>query len=323
MGDSKKYRYIAVEEHFSTPSYIEKYGKERSPERRNYERTIDIGEGRIREMDEAGVDIEVLSLSTPGVEQFDGETAAAVSRETNEILADAVKRHPDRFSAFAVIPTPNPGAAAKELEYAVNTLGFKGTSINGHIGGKYLDNAIFSPILEAAEHLGVPIYIHPTIPPQGVVNAYYTGNFSSDVEGLLSGGGFGWHIETAVHVLRLILSGAFDRFPKLQVAIGHLGEGLPFFFQRLSRTVGNRGIKLERPIDEYLRENLWYTFGGFNFLPSFVSLYMQVGAERILFSADSPFGNLKEAAEFVASLPISETDKHKITWENAKNLFHF
>ncbi len=156
-----------------------------------------------------------------------------------------------------------------ELERTVRDYGFKGAVINGHIRGRYLDDPFFWPILERAEALQVPLYLHPTPPPQPVIQASYVGNFAPEVTAQLAASGWGWHIETAIHVLRIILSGAFDRYPHLQLVIGHLGEALPFMLPRLDHNLPTQLTKLKRPIGAYLRENLYYTFSGFNYTPEF------------------------------------------------------
>jgi uncharacterized protein len=326
-------RIIALEEHFATAPFLDGPGlsiKKRSLVKDNPEAAeraaklidiyCDIGDGRIAEMNAAGIDMQVLSLLTPGVEQLDASEATKLARDTNDRLAQAIQRHPDRFAGLAAIPTPAPELAAQELERTVREYGFKGAVINGHSRGRYLDDNFFWPILERAEALHIPLYIHPTPPPQTVIDAYYTGNFSSEVTAVLSRIGWGWHIETAVHVLRLILSGAFDRYPDLQVIIGHLGEGIPFMMPRIDLTLPPELTKLKHPISTYLCENLYYTFGGFNFTQPFTNLLLQIGAGRIIFSTDYPYGSLKVAYDFLNSLPISLSDKERIAHGNAERL---
>ena len=197
--------------------------------------------------------------------------------------------------------------------------GFKGALINGHSRGRYLDDPFFWPILERAEALRVPLYIHPTPPPQPVIQASYTGNFSPQVTVGLAAAGWGWHIETAVHVLRLILSGAFDRYPGLQIIIGHLGEGLPFMLPRLDQAMPVV-TKLQRPIGTYLRQNVHYTFSGFNYTAAFLDLLLQVGVERIMFSADYPYHRWLQARAFLEQLPVSPADRERIAHGNAERL---
>jgi hypothetical protein len=282
------------------------------------EQLCDVGARRIAEMDAAEIDIQVLSLTSPGVEQLDAPEAMALAREANEFVADAVRNSPTRFAGFATIPTAAPDQAADELERTVRDHGFKGAMINGHVRGRYLDDKFFWPILERAQSLKVPIYLHPTQPPQAVLNASY-GGFAPAVSYMLANAGWGWHIETAIHVIRLVLGGAFDRYPRLQVIIGHLGEGLPFMMQRLD-AMPPAMTKLERPISAYLRENLHYTFSGFNFTPTFLNLLLEVGAERIMFSADHPYASMQEARAFLNRLPVSTADRERIAHGNAERL---
>jgi predicted TIM-barrel fold metal-dependent hydrolase len=270
-------------------------------------------------MDAAGIDVQVLSLNSPGVEQAEADVAISVARESNDFLAEAVKSNPARFAGFASLPIQAPDKAAEELERTVRQ-GFKGALINGHTRGRYLDDKFFSPILERAEALDVPIYVHPTRPPEPVVKALYSG-FSPGVEAQLAIAGWGWHIETAVHVIRLMLGGVFDRYPKLQVVIGHLGEGLPFMLPRLERSMPKELTKLERPLGAYLRENVHYTFGGFNFPATFLNLLLEVGVDRIMFSVDHPYGSMKEARSFLQHLPVSPADRERIAHGNAEKLF--
>lgn len=282
------------------------------------EQVRDVGEARIAEMDSARIDMQVLSLNSPGVEQLDADEAAVLAREANDFVADAVKRHPKRFAGFAAIPTAAPEKAADELERTVREHGFKGALINGHHRERYLDDKFFWPILERAESLGVLIYLHPTQPPQAVVEASFAG-FSPDVSFMFANAGWGWHIETAVHVLRMILGGVFDRYPKLQIVVGHMGEALPFMLSRVDiMTPAITGLK--RPISAYLRENVHYTFSGFNFIATFLDLLLQVGVDRIMFSADYPYGSMAQARAFLDQLPVSASDRERIAHGNAERL---
>jgi predicted TIM-barrel fold metal-dependent hydrolase len=271
-------------------------------------------------MDAAGIDVQVLSLNSPGIEQAEAAEQIAIARESNDFLAEAVKKHPKRFAGFASLPVAAPDQAAEELERRVRQQGFKGTLINGHTRGRYLDDKFFWPILERAEALNVPIYLHPTIPPKAVVDASF-GGFSPPVTAVFASSGWGWHIETAVHLLRMILGGVFDRYPKLQIAIGHLGEGIPFMLPRLNKNFPIELTKLQRPVGAYLRENVHYTFGGFNFPATFLDLLLEVGASRIMFSVDYPYGSMAEARAFLEQLPVSGADKERIAHSNAEQLF--
>jgi len=320
-------RTITIEEHFVTPAFLAGPGKVSTERFRSsrpggadiIEQLSEVGDKRVAEMDAAGIDMQVLSLNSPGVEQIETDEAIACARDANDFLADAVKQHPARFAGFASLPIQAPEQAALELERCVRKLGFKGANINGHTRGRYLDDTFFSPILERAEALGVPIYLHPTVPPKPVVDALY-GGFSPAVTTVFASGGWGWHIETAVHLLRMVLGGVFDRYPKLQVVIGHMGEALPFMLPRLNKNLPVQLTKLERSVADYLRQNVHYTFGGFNFAPTFLNLLLEVGVERIMFSVDYPYVSMGEARSFLRHLPVSEADQARIAHGNAERL---
>jgi predicted TIM-barrel fold metal-dependent hydrolase len=321
-------RTVTVEEHFASPGFLDGAGRELkegflrrgSRGARVIEQLAEVGDRRVAEMDEAGIDMQVLSLNAPGLEQIEATEAVAAARASNDFLAGIVKAHPTRFAGFAALPTAAPDKAAAEFERAVRQLGFKGALINGHTRGRYLDDKFFSPILDCAVALGVPIYLHPTIPPKAVVEASYSG-FSPAVTDQLAASAWGWHIETATHVIRLILGGVFDRYPQLQIVIGHLGEGLPFMLPRLDRNLPREVTKLERPAADYLRQNVHYTFGGFNFPATFLDLLLEVGVGRIMFSVDYPYGSMAVARAFLEQLPVNATDRERIAHGNAEALF--
>ena len=321
-------RTITLEEHFATPGFLDGPGRDLKEQARQLggraERLMrdlcDIGEGRIAQMDAAGIDMQVVSLTAPGVEQLEAAEAVELARDTNDALGEAIAKQPTRLSGFAALPTASPDKAAQELERRVRGQKFAGAIINGHNRGRYLDNKFFWPILESAEQLGAPIYLHPTRPPQPVIDASFSG-FSPLVSETFSGPGWGWHIETAVHVIRLILGGVFDRFPNLQIAIGHLGEGLPGMFQRLD-VMAPAVTKLKRPVTAYLRENIHYTFSGFFFPPTFLALLLELGGvDRMMFSVDHPYQSMAEGRAFLEQLPVSAADKERIAHGNAEKLF--
>ncbi len=320
-------RTITLEEHFATPAFLDGAGRKLkenasfpgTPFASALERLCEIGEKRIADMDAADVSVQVLSLTSPGTEQLEPAEALTLARETNDHLASAVRKHADRFAGFASLPTAAPDKAAAELERAVRDYGFKGAMINGHIRGRYLDDKFFWSIFERAEALNVPIYLHPTPPPQPVIDASY-GGFPRMVTEQLAGPGWGWHIETAVHVIRIILGGVFDEFPKLQLVIGHMGEALPFMLPRLDN-MSTSLMKLKRPMSAYLRENVHYTFSGFNFTATFLDLFLEVGVDRIMFSADHPYASMARARSFLDQLPVSISDRERIAHVNAERLF--
>lgn len=320
-------RTITLEEHFATPDFLDGPGRDLKEQARQFggraEQLIrdlcDLSEGRIAQMDAAGIDVQVVSLTAPGVEQLEVGDAEVLARDTNDVLADAIAKHPTRLSGLAALPIAAPDRAAKELEHRFSDQAFAGALINGHQRGRYLDDKFFWPVLEAAESLGAPIYLHPTRPPKPVIEASFDG-FSPLVTEMLAGPGFGWHIETAVHVLRMVLGGVFDRFPKLQIVIGHMGEGLPFFMQRVD-VMPVELTRLNRPVSAYLRDNLHYTFAGFNFPPTFLNLLLEIGVSRIMFSADYPYASMTKARAFLEQIPVSAADRALIAHGNAERLF--
>ena len=320
-------RTITLEEHFISPGFLTGPGREFTERLRNSgprgakisEQLQDIGDQRVANMDAASIDMQVLSLNSPGVEQAETAVQISIAQELNDFLAEAVKKHPKRFAAFASLPIAAPEQAAEELARRVRQQGFKGALINGHTRGRYLDDHFFRPILERAEALNVPIYLHPTVPPKAVVDAQF-GGFAPPVNAVFAAAGWGWHIETAVHLIRMILGGVFDRYPKLQIVIGHLGEGIPFMLPRLNKNFPMEMTKLARPLGAYLRENVHYTFGGFNFPATFLDLLLEVGVERIMFSVDYPYGSMTEARAFLEHLPVSAADRERIAHGNAERL---
>jgi uncharacterized protein len=320
-------RTITLEEHFATPAYLNGTGHEILGQAANrHPRALklipqlyDIGTGRIAEMDAAGIDVQIVSLTSPGVEQLEAADAIVHARETNDYLADAMKKNPTRFGGFAALPTGAPEKAAQELEKRVREQKFAGAIINGHNRGRYLDDKFYWPILECAEKLGAPIYLHPTPPPKPVIEASF-GGFTPLVTQMFAGPGWGWHIETAVHAIRLILGGAFDRFPKLQIVIGHLGEAIPFMFRRLD-VMAPDVTKLKRPFTAYLRENVHYTLSGFNFPAAFLDLLLEIGVDRIMFSVDHPYQSMAKTRAFLEQIPVGEADKERIAHGNAEKLF--
>ena len=309
-------RVVALEEHFVAPAAAPPLGDAPVPEplATMFRKLDDVGEGRIADMDANGIDFQVLGHNIPGTQGLTGQEAIDVSREINDYVAEAVRRHPDRLGAFAVVPSSEPDDAAKELARAKDELGLVGTMINGMTGGRFLDDPYFHPMLEAAARLEMPIYLHPAIPPPAVAEAY------------LKGGNFGlamawnWHSETAIHVLRMILAGVFDRLPGLQLIIGHMGEGLPFMLGRLTEISKMMPTGMEQPIAEYFKQNIHITTAGVFDFPSLLCSMMVVGADRIMFSVDYPYCANETGAAFLASVPIGATEKELIAHRNAETL---
>jgi uncharacterized protein len=320
---------ITIEEHFATPRFLDGPGRDLKEQAEKFndaraKRLIpllcDLGDKRIAEMDAAGIDMQIVSLTAPGLEQLEVADAIALTADTNDFLAEAIRKNPQRIGGFAALPVGAPDKAAQELERRVREQKFAGAVINGHHRGRYLDDKFFWPILESAEKLGVPVYLHPTKPPKPVIQASF-GGFSPLVSDMFSGPGWGWHIETAVHLLRIILGGVFDRYPKLQFVIGHLGEGLTGMFQRVD-VMAPAVTKLQRPITAYLRENVSYTVSGFNYPATFLSLLLELGGvDRLMFSADHPYQSMAQARAFLEQLPVTAADRERIAHGNAEKLF--
>jgi predicted TIM-barrel fold metal-dependent hydrolase len=288
---------------------------------RHSERLADIAASRLEEMDAAGVDVQVVSLASPGCEQFPPIEGARLAQASNDELAEAIADHPDRFVGFAALAPADPIVAADELERCVTQLGFKGAKINSHIGDTYLDDERYLPLWERAAGLGVPINLHPIVPHASMVSPYTGYGWA------LVGPGLGYGAETAVHAMRLVFSGLFDRFPEQQIILGHMGEGLYFWLYRLDfdfkkswLDAGKRTRSLERLPSDYLRENFYVTISG-NFLATaFLATFNEVGSDRVMYASDHPFESMREGAEFLDSVPISPADREKVAWRNAERL---
>ncbi len=321
-------RTITLEEHFTTPAFRAGAGRHREEHAKKvggrlakvFEQLADIGDARIANMDKAGIDMQVLSLTSPGCEQLEAADALALAREANDFLGEAIKKYPKRFAGLAALPTAAPDKAAVELEQRVRHHGFVGAVVHGHNRGRYFDDKFFWPIFESAQALNVPIYLHPTVPPQAVLNASFAG-LAPPVSDALAGSGWGWHIETGLHILRLVLGGVFDAFPKLQYVIGHCGEALPFMMQRFDERFPVSLTKLKEPVSHYLRNNVHYTIAGFNFPATFLDLLLEVGVDRIMFSADYPYNSMEAARAFLEQIPVSTVDRARIAHGNAERLF--
>ena len=282
---------------------------------------LDIGSGRIADMDKSGIDLQVLSLAAMGFDALDADTASSLARDVNDELAQAVRSHPKRFGAFATLAVNKPTAAANELERCVTSLGFHGALVNGTVGGLFLDDPSFLPVFEAAAHLGVPIYLHPAPPPQPVAEAYFSG-LPGALGFLLSIAGWGWHAETGLHTLRLIVSGLFDRLPALQLIIGHMGEGLPYALARSSGVLSHAAPHLRQPVADYFQTNIHCTTSGYFTQPPLRCAIEVVGIDRLLFSVDYPYSPNTRGRGFLDSLSniLGPDDIAKLTHRNAEHL---
>jgi uncharacterized protein len=279
----------------------------------------EIGEARLASMDEAGISMQILSTSGPGADLVDGADGTLFARDMNDALAAAVARHPDRFAGFAHLPMRDPDAAARELTRAVRELGFHGALINGTTEDRFLDDPRFDPILSAAENLTVPIYLHPHLAPAAVRELYY-GNLPSNAGSVLEAAGWGWHSETAIHVLRLVLSGTLDRHPRLKLIIGHMGEGLPVMLARCDQVFAAYIPHLARPISKTILDQVWITTSGIFTEPPFIAALLTFGIDRILFSVDYPYASNAHGRDFLRSLPLSPADLAKLAHGNADRL---
>jgi len=309
-------RVIALEEHFTAPG-LPVHGPGRKPE--IAARLHDLGAGRLADMDAAGIDVQVLSASSPGTHLQAPDEAVATARDANDLLAEAVAAHPGRFAGFALLPMPAPEAAAAELERCVTRLGFKGAMVHGHVQGRFLDADEFGVVFACAESLDVPIYLHPTPPTPTVLEAYF-GGLPVEVAAVLAGAAWGWHAETGLHSLRLVVNGVFDRYPRLKVIIGHMGENIPFSLARADSVLSPVAVHLNRPVAEYFHEHFWITTSAYFTIPPFQCAASVFGIDRMLFSVDYPFSDNAAGRRFLDTVPLSPADREKLAHGNAETL---
>ncbi len=312
-----KLKLIALEEHFihaKVATMLDEVDKALlSPTR--VPGLDELGDARIQAMDEAGIAVQVLSLTKPGVQEIaDTQLAIGLAREANDYLAEAVAAHPTRFAGFATLATAAPEEAARELERTVTQYGFKGAMINGHTQGAYLDQQRFWPIFEAAQALDVPIYLHPANPHPAVLEAYY-----KDYP-VLGYAPWGYAVETGTHVLRLILSGVFDRFPGTKMVIGHMGEMLPFALWRADGRLTPKYPNLNKSVRQTFIDHFHLTTSGVFSTPELMCTANVVGFDNMLFSVDYPFESNFEAVRWFESLQIAESDRIKLAHLNAERL---
>lgn len=282
----------------------------------------DIAGERLGSMDTSGITMQVLSVENTDVNLLEGAEAAAFAAKYNDLLAERIKDHPDRFTAFAHLPMTAPEAAADELERTVKAYGFRGAMIRGHTTGEFLDAPKFAPVFERAEKLGVPIYIHPGVPPQTVIDAYYSNiGHQTGPSDALACWGWGWHSETAIHVLRLLVAGVFDRYPNLKIVIGHMGEMLPMMWERSNRAFmpGNGGQNQRTMIDTF-RQQLYITTSGFFSQPALRLTLDTIGIDNVLFSVDYPFSNNQTGVDFLNAIQLPPEQLAKIAHANADKL---
>jgi 2,3-dihydroxybenzoate decarboxylase len=285
------------------------------------DRLQDLDERRLADMDATGIDRQIISLTSPGTQIFGRDRAVAMATLANDQLAEACQRHPDRFTGLTAIAPQDPENAAAEIERGARELGFKGVIINSHTHDEYLDAPKFWPILEAAEALGTPIYIHPNTPSRGLIQPL--------LDAGLDGAIFGFAVETGMHLLRLIVAGVFDRFPNLKVVVGHLGEALPYWLFRLDymheATVRSERYDFMKPLArkpaDYMRENVWVTTSGMAWAPAIMFAREVLGAERVLYAMDYPYEFVADEVRAQDQLPVGLAEKKAFFQTNAEKLF--
>jgi 5-carboxyvanillate decarboxylase len=285
------------------------------------DRLEDVGGRRLHDMDQSGIARQILSLTAPGVQVFDAETAVGLAETFNDQLSEAIARHPSRFAGLAAIAPQNPVAAAKELERGVTKLGLKGAIVNSHTHGEYLDDEKFWDIFAAAESLDVPVYIHPTSPPKSMIQPFLNRG--------LDGAVFGFAVETGLHLLRIVVAGVFDRFPKLRIVVGHLGEGLPYWLFRIdfmhTRMVASNRYQNVKPLQRlpssYLKDNVYVTTSGMAWQPPILYAQSVLGIDRVMYAMDYPYQFVPEEVLVTDDLPVSEEDKKMLYQTNAERVF--
>jgi 5-carboxyvanillate decarboxylase len=332
---TEKYKRIAVEESFCTPEIIKTivvFMAGTEGERLGYKNIadsysgyikdtgpliLDIGEGRIAAMDDSGIQKMLLSLTSNGVQSLNADLATGLVKDANDRLHDAIAKYPARFDGLVAIAPQSPETAAKELERGITQLGMKGVIINSHAAGDFLDSPKYRVIFEAAQAVDVPVYLHPSVPPPSMNQPY--------MDYGLIGAMMGFTAETSLHAMRLILSGLFDDFPKLRMVLGHLGEGIPYYFQRIDThfTYMSSSIsrKPERLPSEYFKDHFWVTTSGMNGTPAVKFCKEVLGPDRIMFAADYPYEPMPLEVESMDAETFSEDDMNKIYHVNAEKLF--
>ncbi len=307
MPDAK---VIAIEEHFTSPYLRQVIPPRDGPVQKMLD---DITGVRLKEMDEGGIDLAVLSENNPAANNLDPETAVRVAKASNDFLYETVRAHPTRFAGFATLPLPDPKASADELERAVTKLGFHGTMIMGTSNGLFLDDKRFRPVFERAAKLDVPIYIHPSPVLPAIFDAYF-----KDHPGL-QGPPLGFGIETLTHTFRLITSGLFDEYPSLKIIVGHLGEAAPYTLWRSEHNLA-RFQKMAKGLADYYRQNFWLTTSGAFSDSALACAIAEMGIERIMFAVDWPYINNALGTKWLKAAPLNDKDRALIFEGNARKL---
>jgi 2,3-dihydroxybenzoate decarboxylase len=320
MPDKARPRVIALEEHYQDPELAKHYAPGDGTSNPKIVALLeDLGETRVKAMDDAGVDLQVLSHAQPATQKLDPETAVRLARETNDRLHRSIRANPKRFAAFGILPTPDPKAAAEELERVVTKLDFKGAMVHGLTHGRFLDEKQFWPIFERAQALDVPIYLHPGKPSETVIDAYYQ-DYAEDYPQIL-GAAWGYTVEAATQAVRLVLSGALDAYPKVKFILGHFGEGLPFLLWRIDYSFSRPGNKPGLGFRSLFTEHFHVTTSGNFSDTALLCTVQEMGVDRILFSVDYPFvPNEPTWVEWMDRVALSADDRAKIMGRNAERL---
>ena len=327
-------RIVTLEEHFSLlnvggrgappPPAVADAGNMPSIIRNVGDKITDLGDGRIADMDRHGITVQVISKAGihmgPSADMFDGDEAIAFAKAFNDQAATKIAERPDRLAAFAHLPASVPEAAADELERTVTEHGFKGALISGMVRGCFLDDAKFAPLLARAERLDVPIYVHPGPPPAEVRKAYYEGAFPRKIGMALATFAWGWHYETALHVVRLAVSGTLDKYPRLNLIIGHMGEALPFVLARCEHQFASDLSHLSRPLSKTIADHDYFTSAGFFSNPPFLAALQTFGIDRLMFSVDYPYASHADGRAFLDNVPLPPADLEKFAHGNADRL---
>jgi len=321
-------RFIGTEETYSTDELIAQIAfNEDHAEYLKSTGLTDLGSGRLDLMNDAGLNIQILSVHTPGVQNIPGQEGIDFAYRLNKTIANGpMVTYPGRFQAFATLPLQDPQASADELERAVREDGFVGAMTNGIIGDKFLDHPDFEPVLARAEALGVPIYLHPAFPREEIFDLYYRidrPEYNEEYQDyIFSGSGYGWHQEVLTQCLRMIMTGTFDRFPNLQIIIGHMGEGLPFYFERILEDLGEATENsLQKPFGQYFNDNFWITTSAFPRSNLLHLLLEYISVDRVMFATDYPFADMKQQTDWFRAVDLPREAKEKIAFRNAEKLF--
>lgn len=328
--ETRPYRRIATEEAYAPVEVLDEYRKilaagtgeigfesimghflrSQHPQPQAVTRKLsDLGEERLADMDATGIDLQILSLTSPGTQVLDVDTARHMAALTNDYIAEAVRAHPDRFAGLAAVGFEDIPSAIDELDRAVNKLGLKGLILNSHLKGRYFDDPEFLPLFEAVAALDVPVYLHPQTLPEDAIRPWY--------EAGLDGAVWGFAAETGLHLLRLITSGLFDKVPNLRLIVGHLGEGLPYFMHRIDhmhqKAVASKRYEALKPLSqrpsEYLKTHIWLTTSGMPWTPPIMFARELLGADRVMYAMDYPYQFEKEEVDEQDALPISDEEK--------------